>query len=152
MAGAVPYKRASPTDRAPSSYNSQIMQRFRRLFSGLLLALLAAVVTWRGFRLAEGSAVLDGRDEKAWFAWAYRDPRIGSVYGSLRPRLQPGERLVLAVPPQQSALWLGIMALYYLPEQKVIGVQGAGEAVPAGTTVLRLSPDGEAVVERPEPR
>jgi hypothetical protein len=128
------------------------MQRLQRLSGGLLLALLAAVLLWRGIRLAAaGGGALDGRDERAWFAWAVRDAEIGSTYGRIRPRLAPGEPLVLVVPPQQSALWLGVMALYYLPEQKVAAVRMASEPVdlPDSATVVRFSPAGTATVERP---
>ena len=37
--------------------------------------------------------------------------------------------LVVVVPPQQSALWLGAMALYYLPEQSLAAVRTEGEPV-----------------------
>lgn len=124
------------------------MQRLQRLSGGLLFALLAAVLLWRGGRLAAGAGGLDGRDEKAWFAWASRDPEIGATCARVRPRLVPGEQLVLVAPPRQSALWLGIMALYYLPEQTVVSVRMQGEPVPAGATVVRFPPSGTATVER----
>lgn len=147
MAGAGLYKRELQ-QTGPPSRTTSIMQRLQRLSRGLVLALLAAVLLWRGIRLAAGGGGLDGREERAWFAWAVRDPEIDVTCARVRPQLMPGERLVLVAPQQQSALWLGIMALYYLPEQTVVAVRMQGEPVPAKTTVVRFSSAGTATVER----
>src|SRR5690349_8535836 len=107
------------------------MQRFRRLFGVCLLALLTAVIAWRALQLGRGSLELDGRDERTWFGWAYRKPRIALLYSSLRPRLVPGERLMVEAPASSSPLWAGVMGLYYLPEQLVTGVRALGEPAEA---------------------
>lgn len=122
--------------------------------AGAVLAAVAAVSGVRALRLARGADPLTAHNEARWRGFAYRDPEIGARLGAVEAELGPGETVHLVIPPGSwDANWLRVMARYYLPAQRVVGVSvGAPPADPApGVTVVEMAPGAAPRVSRPSP-
>lgn len=121
-----------------------------RLLLLALLALAASVTLARAVRLAADPPALDGRDERRWLGWAWRDPGLPGRLAEAGKGMADGERVLVVIRKGQDPAWVGVMARYALPRQEVdVRARGQVGRVPPGTTVLRITWKGEVQVRRP---
>ncbi len=118
----------------------------------LVLVLVLAVTAIRARALLRPALPLDSHGE-ASFPWAYRNAAAIRLLRDSEPSLRYGELLWVTVPasdPRYDAGWVKVMANYWWPDQKVLGVaartprRGRGVAVvevnDRGVTVARNGP------------
>lgn len=104
------------------------------------LLLLGAVETWRAADLARrGRESASAHNEQRWRPWAYRRADLPQLLGVAADRLRRGDDVALLVPQGLTHDWWRVMALYYLPGQRVVGVydlSGRRAAPPGASRVL----------------
>ena len=114
------------------------------------LAGLTAVLGTRAASLLREPDELQGIDERKFLGFAWREPGLPETFARVKSAIPEGEEVWLTIPPDSDPLWWGLMARYYLPDQRVAGVLRRGERhpPPRGAWVVAVSSEGEAVVRR----
>ncbi len=113
----------------------------------LLLLAAGALAAVRLAGLASDPRRLSAANERAFFAWAYRDPTIAARLRGLAQHLEPGRPILFLQdePDLSAAKWLRFMASYYLVANPVAGVRPrpASRATPATVRRVLVAPNGE---------
>jgi len=87
-----------------------------------LLLGCAALQLYRAADLARhGAETISAHGESRWRLWAYRRTDLAGL-DEMAAQLGEGEAVALMVPPGLTHEWWQVMALYYFPRQRVVGV------------------------------
>ena len=109
------------------------------LLPAILLAWTVAVTLARMSELATGPPRLRAHGERAFFGWAWRGDELRKELSAAGSRFAPGERVwVVSSDPGVDSGWLGVMAIYYLQGQVVVGVGPASAGERRGATLLAV--------------
>jgi hypothetical protein len=95
---------------------------WRSLAIAALLLGCAALQSYRAADLARrGAETISAHGESRWRLWAYRRTDLAGLR-EMAAQLGDGEEVALMVPPRLTHEWWRVMALYYFPRQRVVGV------------------------------
>jgi hypothetical protein len=117
----------------------------------VLCVLCGAVELDRAIGLARrGAAETRAHLESRWRPWAYRRSDL-PLLGRAAAEIRSGALVALLVPKGLTHDWWLVMAIYYFPRQRVVGVYDLSERelVPAGAVRVVLDRHGRFRVVPP---